>query len=270
MNAQISRRIIGCIGMCCAIVLLTSNSLVYAQQRFPVQGEIEFEKRVNMHAFFRASISQNKDAAEWIERAFNDYKSKNPQFKTLKSILKFSNSQTLFSPLKDESGQNSNFIFSMPGIEQINTVQMDLATKTALTKKTVFEEEFLVKDSLRKITWKITDETREIAGYPCRRANALIMDSIYVVAFYTDKIPVSGGPESFSGLPGMILGLALPHDHITWFATKVTDVAVPVKATQMDIKKGKVIDKAEFTATLDKIFQRFGERAKPYLRFLYL
>jgi len=32
--------------------------------------------------------------------------------------------------------------------------------------------------------------------------------SIDVVAFYTDDIPVSGGPESFDGLTGMILQVA--------------------------------------------------------------
>jgi len=31
---------------------------------------------------------------------------------------------------------------------------------------------------------------------------------INAVAFYTDDIPVSGGPESFNGLPGMILQVA--------------------------------------------------------------
>lgn len=80
----------------------------------------------------------------------------------------------------------------------------------------------MLTDSLRKIRWKITDETREVAGYQCRRANALILDSVYVVAFYTDEIHVSGGPELFSGLPGMILEVALPHDNVIWRATKVT------------------------------------------------
>src|SRR6185437_10397918 len=95
------------------------------------------------------------------------------------------------------------------------------------SQKTIFDQPFLVKDSLRKIKWKITDENREIAGYNCRRANGLMMDSIYVVAFYTDKIPVSGGPESFSGLPGMILEVALPHENVIWRATKVTEAEIP-------------------------------------------
>ena len=111
-------------------------------------------------------------------------------------------------------------------VSQNNTIFTDLQTKTSIDQKMVFEDFFLVKDSTRKIKWKITDETREIAGFTCRRANAIVMDSIYVVAFYTEKIPISGGPESFSGLPGMILGLALPHENITWFATKVTEGAL--------------------------------------------
>jgi GLPGLI family protein len=81
---------------------------------------------------------------------------------------------------------------------------------------------YLITDSIRKIHWKITSEIKMIAGFSCRRANAIIMDSVYVVAFYTDEIIPRGGPESFTGLPGMILGIALPYDHTTWFATRVS------------------------------------------------
>ena len=47
------------------------------------------------------------------------------------------------------------------------------------------------------------------------------MDSIFVVAFYTDEIMISGGPESFNGLPGMIMGLVINRLHTTWYATKI-------------------------------------------------
>jgi GLPGLI family protein len=67
------------------------------------------------------------------------------------------------------------------------------------------------------------------------------MDSIYVVAFYTDQIPVSGGPESFTGLPGMILGVALPYEHITWFATKVSEIPVDPKSLTLPATKKQPI-----------------------------
>jgi GLPGLI family protein len=70
-----------------------------------------------------------------------------------------------------------------------------------------------------------------------------------VVAFYTDEIIPSGGPESFTGLPGMILGVALPHQHLTWFATKVQ--AIKVSETDLPIpQKGKKTTNAALKQTL--------------------
>src|SRR5690606_25478053 len=118
------------------------------------------------------------------------------------------------------------YFSTSPITSQINIIANDLTTKTSTIQKQVYEETFLISDSLRKIKWKITDEIREIAGYQCRRANGLMMDSIYVVAFYTDMIPVNIRPKSVSGLPGMILGGALAYENKTWFANKVSEKTV--------------------------------------------
>ncbi|MFD2144973.1 GLPGLI family protein [Mucilaginibacter antarcticus] len=111
-------------------------------------------------------------------------------------------------------------------------------------QKEYAEKTLLVKDTIRKIKWKLTDETQVVAGYPCRRANGLMLDSIYVVAFYTDDIHVSGGPESFNGLPGMILKLALPHDNVSWVATKVTEMPADPKSWCRPKKALRLIIKA--------------------------
>ena len=139
----------------------------------------------------------------------------------------------------------------------------------AISQKKVFEKLFLVEDSVRKIKWKITDETRNIAGFECRRANALIMDSIYVVAFYTDEIVTSGGPESFCGLPGMILGVALPHQHVTWFATKL--IADPLKPADFKIPtKGKVATNTSLKETLKESLKDWGKYADKYVQQIML
>ena len=117
---------------------------------------------------------------------------------------------------------------------------------------------------MRNIKWKITDETRAIAGFQCRRANALIMDSIYVVAFYTDEIITNGGPESFSGLPGMILGVAIPHEHITWFATKVYTETIPEASVKPPVK-GKKITNANLLTTLQDRMKDWGKWARRYI-----
>ncbi|MFD1628830.1 GLPGLI family protein [Pseudopedobacter beijingensis] len=244
------------------LMLLCCN--IFAQHsRFATQGEIQFEKKINMHAMFRMSMNKNNEV--YLQKMFDEYKSKHPQFVTLKSTLLFSNQTTFFKPIKDEDNSLA-FVRNSPGVEQINIIQTDLKNKTSIIQKSIFEEVYLVKDSFRKINWKITSETREIAGYPCRRANAVIMDSIYVVAFYTDKIPVSGGPESFTGLPGMILGVALPHEHMTWFATSVKDMPVASSSFQMPAK-GKSIDNKTLQTTLENVFKQWGTVATRYLRF---
>jgi GLPGLI family protein len=95
------------------------------------------------------------------------------------------------------------------------------------------------------------------------------MDSIYVVAFYTDEIPLPGGPESFTGLPGMILGVALPHDNVTWFATKVTDTIVPETSLKVPAK-GKVVTYAGLKTTLTNVMKDWGEYGRKFFSIFLL
>lgn len=78
-----------------------------------------------------------------------------------------------------------------------------------------------MEDSIPNIKWKITNEHREIAGYNCRKAVGKMYDEVYVFAFYTDDIIISGGPCSINGLPGMILGLSIPRLYTSFMATKI-------------------------------------------------
>jgi GLPGLI family protein len=89
-------------------------------------------------------------------------------------------------------------------------------------KKTVVGAPFFIKDSLQKIQWRFSNESRIIAGFNCRKAIGKIFDSVYVFAFYTDEITITGGPGSISGLPGMILGVTIPRLYTSWIATKLT------------------------------------------------
>lgn len=245
-------------------ILLTSTGYqLFAQNtRFISEGVIEYDKTVNMYALIKKNYS-NDDS--FYAQAFESYKKNQPQFKILKSTLSFSKDKSVFNPTKDKQVQSNGFFGGEPAAQQNNVVYNDFATGLSTIQKTVFEETFLLKDTTRRITWKITDEIREIAGYSCRRANAIVMDSIYVVAFYTDKIPVSGGPESFSGLPGMILGVALPHDNTTWFATKVTDAAVPANVIIPPVK-GKLTTIAGLKIFLTDALKDWGESAKSMIK----
>ncbi|MBB6131605.1 GLPGLI family protein [Mucilaginibacter lappiensis] len=245
---------------------LDCNTLFAQNKHFTENGTITFEKTINMYALLEKQI--NKDDESYMRPAFESYKKNQKQFKVLKSTLNFANNKTLYTPIEPETA-TGGFFSDSPMAGQVNTVFTDLSASMVTNQKKVFEETFLVKDSTRKINWKITTETREIAGYTCRRANALVLDSIYVVAFYTDEIPVSGGPELFSGLPGMILGVALPHENMTWFATKVTDMPIEDKALAPP-KKGKQVTNKSLYTTLTSVMKNWGEYAKPYLKAFML
>jgi GLPGLI family protein len=250
------------------LISLFSSSILFAQNaHFTTSGIIQYEKKVNMYAVIKKAI--NKDNESWYNPAFESYKKNQPQFKVLKSTLTFGNNKTLYAPVIDDAPVSNSWFSDMPLAQQINTVYTDLSSSFSTTNKKVFDETFLVKDTARKINWKITNETREIAGYMCRRANAIVMDSIYVVAFYTDEIPLAGGPESFTGLPGMILGVALPHDNVTWFATKVTDTIVPETSLKVPAK-GKVVTYAGLKITLTNVMKDWGEYGRKFFSIFLL
>jgi len=217
---------------------------------FLSEGKIEFERKINLYA-------QMENDDSWSELQ----KKTMPQFKTSYFDLTFSHNKTLYRPGRENSDNNK--LWEQPAEE--NVIWSDLDGDKSTSQKKVFEQLFLVQDSIRNIRWKITDENRTIAGFTCRRANAIIMDSIYVVAFYTDEIITPGGPESFTGLPGMILGVALPHEHLSWFATKVQAVAVN-EATLSAPVKGKKVTNSSLKQTMQESLKDWGKYGRRYIQ----
>jgi GLPGLI family protein len=246
-----------------SLLLVFATRPLRAQNNiFLAQGKIEFERRVNQFAQMESTMDPGDES--WAELS---KKIMGNKFKTDYFDLLFTRNKTLYRPGRESPDKPNQFFFQPPA--QQNVIYADLEQEKGVSQKTVFEQVFLVDDTLRRIKWKMTDETRVIAGFNCRRANAIIMDSIYVVAFYTDEILTTGGPESFSGLPGMILGVALPHDHITWFATKVE--ATPVSEGQVAVPaKGKRVNNSGLMETIQKSMKEWGKQGRLYMQEVML
>jgi GLPGLI family protein len=138
-----------------------------------------------------------------------------------------------------------------------NIVYNDYNRGITISQKPVYEETFLLEDSLSKIKWKITGDVRTIAGYDCRKAIGLLNDSITVFAFYTDELTISGGPEGLHGLPGMILGAGIPRVHATWFATRVEVFDVNMSKVA-PATKGKKTTRAAMEQRLKKLAEEWG------------
>lgn len=249
------------------IIILFKPGLEFAQSiRFPPSGVIEFEKTVNMYALMKNSVTKEN---EIYQRSSADtYIKNNSQFKRFKSVLTFTSDNALYSPLNTESNDGSGLL-NFPQSNPDDIVYTSFVNNQSVCQKRVFEQIFLVTDSVKKIKWKITDETRDIAGYVCRRANGIILDSVYIVAFYAERIHVPGGPAAFHGLPGMILGLALPHENVTWFATKVTDVPVSPNSL-LPPKSGKPVKNSELRYALQNAMKNWGQQGRSFLNIFLL
>lgn len=248
-----------------AVLLGLTGTGIAQHTHFTTSGTVEFERRANVYAMIKKEI--NKDNEAYLAPALEAYKKSNPQFRVLKSTLSFTGNKTLFEPI--EANPVSGLMSDAPLMSQNNTIYTDFNSGMSTSQRKVYDETFLVKDSTRKIKWKITDETRDIAGYTCRRANGIMLDSIYVVAFFTGEIPVSGGPESFNGLPGMILEVALPHENVVWIATKVTDSTLPENVVKAP-KKGKAVDNKTLKETLINASKDWGDVGKDFIKgFLF-
>lgn len=253
------------------LVIFLFSLALYAQPvqaqyaRFVESGLITFEKRVNMFA----KLEDRFSGSSFGEQALEQYKRSNPQFRAFNYNLAFHGNKTKFWPQENTDVSSNSLFGTDPSIDMGNIIAADLISQQAVSQRSVYEETYLVTDSLHQIQWRFTNETREIAGYECRRANALVLDSIYVVAFYTDQIPVSGGPESFTGLPGMILGVALPYEHVTYFATKVEDR--PVQSDELAAPtKGRAVNYQELREDLEKSLSSWGDYAQSILKAMLL
>lgn len=184
-------------------VLLTCISA--GAQDFLTKGRIEFEVKVNTKRMFEEMFKGKEDRMMMMGGG------EGPEFYVTKKELLFNGDRTLYRRTGTDNFMGGGSI----------TIFSDIENGKARFKGSAMTNDNIFEDSVTRLRWKIDDETRVIAGFKCRKAVGVMMDSIYVVAFYCPEIVPQGGPEIFAGLPGMILGVAIPRMYTTWFATKV-------------------------------------------------
>ena len=214
------------------------------------RGSIQFERKMNMHNQIDEMMKTGNSS--WLERA----KEKLDRYKVDKFEMDFTKEVSLYQPVKDGISELKMPWINIPS--ERNKVFNNYKENQVVAKKEIYDKTILITDSLPKMQWKIKEEFRNIAGYNCRRAETIIMDSIWVVAFYSDAIIAPGGPESFNGLPGMILGVVMPRLNVTYFATDVK----PYTDARREInppKKGKKHTNESFVKYLSSNMKQWGD-----------
>lgn len=197
-------------------------------------GKIVFERKTNLYKKFK-----NED---WVK----DWVKESDHTKVDEFELFFNDSLSVFKPVESEEKENNSWLTSK------NTVYQNLKINYRYSIIDVWRNLIYVTDSLHIRKWKITENKRNIGGYNCRKAVWQQNDSTRIYAWYSDEISTSAGPESFCGLPGMILGLATEDGGVIYFAKSIEPGKQEITALVPPKTKEKVYPSSELRAKLQK------------------
>ncbi len=219
-------------------------------QSIITQGKITFEEKLNMHK----SMEDWSGGNSWAE----EMKKRMPKYKLKNYDLLFNASASYYIKSKVQPEQDLKAFGFMQQDNPNDAIYKNLDSGSIIMEKQVFESKMLITDSLPKANWKLTNEFRKIADYNCRKATTIIMDSLYVIAFYTDAITCNSGPNTLNGLPGMIMGIVVPRLHLNVFATKVEPMA--------DITDKIIVPAKGKKETFNSAGNKLGEAVKDWGR----
>lgn len=262
-----------------------------AQKDF--QGMAVYESKTST-SDFKTRLEGNKDITPEMQKMIEERMKKMFE-KTF--ILNFDKSTSIYKEEEklDATAQGGGgmrmMMNSMTGGG--GTFYKNVKEKSFTVDKEFMGKEFLVKDSLPKLDWKMESETRVIGGYNCYKATAVkqasktdfrnfkpkkesdkkteadskdkktnFMDDlempkeITITAWYTPEIPVNQGPESYWGLPGLIL--EVNDGKTTILCSKV--VLNPKEKTEIKAAtNGKVVTQSVYDETVLKKMQELQE-----------
>ncbi len=219
-------------------------------------------------AFYKTSREVNftMDSASFTpdrQAAMNEMISK--QF-SKEYTLVFDQQESLYKELAQLDGpsQGGGMVFITMS-DASGELYKNTKEKKYTAKRDLLGKEFLVKDELKEIEWKLESETKQIGVYTCYKATTtrtierMVMmgenddqqpqevRTINITAWYTPEIPVTTGPDRFWGLPGLILEINEGKSKI--LCSKV--ILNPNDVVEItEPAKGKVINEEEFSTMM--------------------
>lgn len=82
-------------------------------------------------------------------------------------------------------------------------------------------------EPLHSVVWKITSETKNINGYLCKKAYGKYGEK-NIIAWYTEKVPITEGPYTFKGLPGLVLDVYDEKEYFRFTMVSLKKINVPI------------------------------------------
>ena len=211
------------------VVLIATTS--FAQM---TSGKIVYMRKMNLKKLFKDNERVKpflKDDVTWNVDSF---------------ALYFNDSLSAFIPVEGDEMQKGMMKMLTPQ----NTTYKNLNQNERMVEMMMMGSQMTIKDTLKPRVWKVTESTRKIAGYTCRKSMFDMNDSTRLYAWFTVDIVPSIGPEGFDGLPGAILGFANEDGSIVYFAKSVEAMEPPLEVIVPKEKKKDVYKEEELKALL--------------------
>ncbi len=162
------------------------------------------------------------------------------------------------------SGGGATFVMRVGGgggeaVERIR--HTSLADMTAVEQRDFMGRAFLITEEVHEPAWQLTSEQSMYEGYLTMKATTVI-DSTNVVAWFTPEIPVSGGPGTYGGLPGLILVLDVDDGKRTYAARSIElGVSLP-DGEWVRPDDGKKVTRAEYNKIVEEKMKEMGAQRR--------
>lgn len=227
------------------ILMLFALALAYLGVDKIEEGVIQYEQKVNLHRRI-----QNPEMKNMI-----------PEFQTAQMQLLFNSKEAFYKAIEEEEEDE----FSNGGmVMRFRRPQSEIYRNFSEGRKVELREfmgkKYLIAGEMKQMPWKVSGEMEQVMGYNCMKAmlkDSMMQQPRTVVAWFTPDIPVSGGPESFGSLPGMILKLDINDGETVYTAVKIegktlkdSDIEAPTK--------GKAITEEDFRKMVEEEMKKMG------------
>jgi GLPGLI family protein len=137
-----------------------------------------------------------------------------------------------------------------------NRTYCDLKNNQRVDQKDFMQRKFLITTDLKANDWKLTGNQKMILNYPCQEATRQDSDK-KITVWFTTAIPVSSGPSSYCGLPGLVLAVDINDGDQTLTATSVKPGEVDASKI-VKPKDGKKVTEQEFAKIRDEKLKEMG------------
>lgn len=211
------------------------------------QGVITYTTKVNVHKRIPAEQEEMKKMI--------------PEFNITENLLVFSGEESLYKPAPvDENPFDQGPGAGGPRMMRMvlqNEIYLDRSSEIMTQLREFMGKKYIIQKETNRIPWKLGQDIRQIQGMLCKNAFYTDENQREIVAWYTEEIRLPIGPESFHGLPGLILEVSINTDDIIISADKIDLRAL--KRNELRIPKGgQEITEEAYRAMVEEQMEKMG------------